>query len=107
MTRNDIINKLVKEYNLQRVEAKDIVETFFDSIRQQISKGEVVRLPGFGDFTLRKQNYQRKVRDIPVDEDTPPWQTVYFQPAPILKARVQYAEIAEARLNAIIDEPTS
>lgn len=103
MTLENIIKALVKEYRLQRVEAKDIVETFFSSIKHEVSEGKTVRLPGFGDLRLQKQVYQRKRRDIPVDEDTPPWYTVKFTPAKILKARIQYAEIAEAKTNSETD----
>ena len=97
MTLDNIIDELVVRFGLNRVEAKDICETLFDDIKQRISKGERVKLTGLGTFSLKKQSYHRKRRDIPVDEDTQQWTTVYFKPAHAVLAKVQRALIEEER----------
>lgn len=99
MTLDTIIDELVVRYGLSRIEAKDICETLFDDIKQRISKGERVKLTGLGTFSLKKQSYHRKRRDIPVDEDTQQWTTVYFKPAHAVLARVQRALIEEERID--------
>ena len=99
MTLDNIIDELAVRYGLSRIEAKDICETLFDDIKQRISKGERVKLTGLGTFSLKKQPYHRKRRDIPVDEDTQPWTTVYFKPAKPVLARVQRALIEEERID--------
>jgi nucleoid DNA-binding protein len=98
MTEDDIINRLVLECNLNRIEAKDLVEAFLSDIKNRVSSGERVKLSGLGTFFLKTQDYQRKRRDIPVDEDTPPWRTVSFKPSPAIQARVQRALIEEKRI---------
>ena len=103
MTLDNIIDELVVRYGLKRVEAKDICETLFDDIKQRISKGERVKLTGLGTFSLKKQSYHRRRRDIPVNEDTQPWTTVYFKPAPPVLARVQRALIEEERTDRADD----
>jgi integration host factor subunit alpha len=79
------------------MEAKDIIDVFFDDVKNRLAQGEQVILPGIGGFKLKRQYYQRKRRDIPVTEDTPRWQTLTFVPHEDLRARIQRAEIEEER----------
>lgn len=100
MTLDDIIDNLVLTCGLNRVEAKDLATTFFDYVKEQVSAGNRAKLSGLGTFYLKDQDYQRKRRNIPVDEDTPVWRTVSFSPSPAIQARVQRALIEEKRMEA-------
>lgn len=91
LTKDKIVDALVKEFSLQRREAVDFVDTFFDAIKADVSSGKRVKFAGFGSFYLPKKYYHRKMRDIPVDEDTPGWRIPSFTPSLALKARVQRA----------------
>jgi len=91
LTKDSIVDALVKEFNLQRREAVDFVDTFFDAIKADVSAGKRVKFAGFGSFCLSDRYYQRKRRDIPVDTDTPRWRLPSFYPSVALKARVQRA----------------
>ncbi|MBU2805646.1 integration host factor subunit alpha [Acidithiobacillus ferrooxidans] len=53
VTKSDIVGHLYASMGLNKREAKDVVESFFDSIRKTLATGEEVRLSGFGNFTLR------------------------------------------------------
>ena len=97
LTKDKIVDALVKEFNLQRREAVDFVDTFFDGIKADVTAGKRVKLSGFGSFALPKKYYHRKKRDIPVDENTPRWRIPSFTPALALKARVQRATREERR----------
>lgn len=88
LTKDKIVDRLVEENGLNKREAKDFVDTFFDDIKERVSKGERVRLAGTGALFLKKQARQRKRRDTPVEGE---WRIPSFMPYPALKGRVQGA----------------
>ena len=53
ITKADLGNTLFDEVGLNKREAKDFVELFFEKIRQSLENGTAVKLSGFGSFTLR------------------------------------------------------
>ena len=53
VTKADLGNTLFDEVGLNKREAKDFVELFFEKIRQALEEGSSVKLSGFGSFTLR------------------------------------------------------
>ncbi|MGI9318172.1 MAG: integration host factor subunit alpha [bacterium] len=53
ITKADLGNTLFDEVGLNKREAKDFVELFFEKVRQSLEQGTAVKLSGFGSFTLR------------------------------------------------------
>lgn len=53
LTKADMVEHLFNEIGLNKKEAKDIVELFFNEIKQTLATGEQVKLSGFGKFELR------------------------------------------------------
>lgn len=53
ITKADLGNTLFDEVGLNKREAKDFVELFFEKVRQALEQGTAVKLSGFGSFTLR------------------------------------------------------
>ena len=53
MNRSDLINALKDRMGLSRKKAEKVVDTFFDSIKVTLSKGERVEIRGFGSFTVK------------------------------------------------------
>ncbi len=53
VTKADLGNTLFDEVGLNKREAKDFVELFFEKIRESLENGSSVKLSGFGSFTLR------------------------------------------------------
>ena len=53
VTKQDLTDHLYETLGLSKVEAKIIVDIFFDTIRKTLARGEEVKLSGFGNFTLR------------------------------------------------------
>ncbi|NBP94869.1 MAG: integration host factor subunit alpha, partial [Gammaproteobacteria bacterium] len=47
---------LFDELGLNKREAKEFVELFFEKIREALEGGESVKLSGFGGFTIREKN---------------------------------------------------
>lgn len=90
LTKADMAEKLFQELGLNKREAKDFVEMFFEEIRNALEKGGQVKLSGFGNFNIRKKN-QRPGRNPKTGEEIPitARRVVTFHPGQKLKARVE------------------
>ena len=53
MTKAELAEALFDRLGLNKREAKDMVDGFFDEIRHALERGESVKLSGFGNFQLR------------------------------------------------------
>src|SRR5512132_2112239 len=53
MTKAELAEGLFDRLGLNKREAQDMVDGFFDEIRQALERGESVKLAGFGNFQLR------------------------------------------------------
>lgn len=93
LTKADISERLHKDIGLNKREAKEFVEVFFEEIRVALENGHHVRLSGFGNFCLRDKS-ERPGRNPKTGEEIPitPRRVVTFRPGQKLRARVeQYA----------------
>lgn len=93
LTKADIAEHLFDKLGLNKRDAKDVVEVFFEEIRRTLESGEQVKLSGFGNFELRDKN-QRPGRNPKTGEDIPisARRVVTFRPGQKLKARVENGE---------------
>jgi len=53
LTKAELAEMLFDRVGLNKRESKDIVETFFEQIRDALVKGDAVKLSGFGNFQVR------------------------------------------------------
>ncbi|MGZ8968630.1 MAG: integration host factor subunit alpha [Telluria sp.] len=53
LTKAELSERLFEHVGLNKREAKDMVEAFFDEISDALVRGELVKLMGFGNFQLR------------------------------------------------------
>lgn len=53
LTKAELAEALFEHMGLNKREAKDMVDGFFDEIRAALERGEEVKLSGFGNFELR------------------------------------------------------
>ena len=53
LTKAIMADYLFQELGLNKREARDILELFFEEIRSSLEAGEQVKLSGFGNFDLR------------------------------------------------------
>ncbi|GMQ89479.1 MAG: integration host factor subunit alpha [Thiogranum sp.] len=90
LTKADMAEKLFEDLGLNKREAKELVEMFFEKIRQALEDGKQVKLSGFGNFDLRDKN-QRPGRNPKTGEEIPisARRVVTFRPGQKLKARVE------------------
>jgi len=90
LTKADIAEKLFDELGLNKREAKEMVEMFFEKIRHSLQEGSQVKLSGFGNFDLREKK-ERPGRNPKTGEEIPisARRVVTFRPGQKLKARVE------------------
>ena len=56
LTKFDIVNSLNDEIGLNKREAKELVDSFFENIKILLSQGQEVKLSGFGNFQLKNKS---------------------------------------------------
>ncbi len=90
LTKADLAEKLYEDLGLNKREAKERVELFFEEIRHALENNEQVKLSGFGNFELRDKS-QRPGRNPKTGEEIPisARRVVTFRPGQKLKARVE------------------
>ncbi|HEY8606879.1 MAG TPA: integration host factor subunit alpha [Noviherbaspirillum sp.] len=92
LTKAELAELLFEQVGLNKREAKDMVETFFDEIRNALERGESVKLSGFGNFQLRDKP-QRPGRNPKTGEEIPitARRVVTFHASQKLKSMVEVA----------------
>lgn len=90
LTKADLAEHLFNTLGLNKREAKELVELFFEEIRSCLARGEVVKLSGFGNFNLRDKN-ERPGRNPKTGEDIPisARRVVTFRAGHKLKSKVE------------------
>ncbi len=90
LTKAQMADRLFEELGLNKREAKEIVEMFFNEIRNSLERNEQVKLSGFGNFDLREKG-ERPGRNPKTGEEIPisARRVVTFRPGQKLKARVE------------------
>ncbi len=90
LTKAAIAEMLFEELGLNKREAKEFVEQFFEQIRNALESGQDVKLSGFGNFILRNKS-ERPGRNPKTGEEIPisARRVVTFRPGQKLKARVE------------------
>ena len=69
LTKAEMAERLYEELGLNKREAKELVELFFEEIRHALEDNEQVKLSGFGNFDLRDKR-QRPGRNPKTGEES-------------------------------------
>ncbi len=90
LTKADLADLLFEKVGLNKREAKDMVESFFEEVRLALEDGKGVKLSGFGNFQLRDKP-QRPGRNPKTGEEIPitARRVVTFHASQKLKAMVE------------------
>lgn len=90
LTKAEMSEYLLEKLGLNKRDAREVVELFFEEIRCALESGEQVKLSGFGNFDLRVKN-QRPGRNPKTGEEIPvsARRVVTFRPGQKLKSRVE------------------
>lgn len=90
LTKADLAERLYEELGFNKREAKELVEMFFNEIRDSLEDNEHVKMSGFGNFELREKK-ERPGRNPKTGEEIPitARRVVTFRPGQKLKVRVE------------------
>ena len=55
ITKDSLVEMIHNEVGLNKREAKELIECFFEQIKQSLENGNDIKLSGFGDFILRNK----------------------------------------------------
>ena len=90
LTKADLAESLFNELGLNKREAKEFVELFFEVVREALEAGDSVKLSGFGNFGLRQKS-PRPGRNPKTGEEIPisARRVVTFRASHKLKERVE------------------
>ena len=101
LTKADLADLLFEQVGLNKREAKDMVEAFFEEVRTALETGDSVKLSGFGNFELRKKS-ERPGRNPKTGEEIPitARRVVTFHASQKLKSKVEehYAQKKKKKL---------
>ena len=98
LTKAEIAEALFDQLGLNKREARELVDLFFEEVRGALSDGSQVKLSGFGNFDLRDKN-QRPGRNPKTGEEIPisARRVVTFHASQKLKAMVEAANHGRAQ----------
>ena len=90
LTKAGIAESLYEKLGLNKREARELVEIYFDEIKEALSNGKQVKLSGFGNFDLRDKK-ERPGRNPKTGESIPisARRVVTFKPGQKLKNKVE------------------
>lgn len=93
LTKSEMAERLYEELGLNKREAKEVVELFFQEITESLVHNEQVKLSGFGNFELRDKR-ERPGRNPKTGEEIPisARRVVTFRPGQKLKVKVESYE---------------
>ena len=96
LTKAEVAETLYDELGLNKREAKEFVEIFFNEISDTLVSGLDVKISGFGNFILRDKK-ERPGRNPKTGENViiSPRRVVTFRAGQKLKARVENNAISE------------
>jgi integration host factor subunit alpha len=89
LTKAELAALLFDKVGLNKREASDMVDAFFDEMRLSLGRGEAVKLAGFGNFDLREKP-PRPGRNPKTGEEA------------LIKARRVVSFHASAKLKAVV-----
>lgn len=89
VTKAELGNALFAEVGLNKREAKELVDAFFESIAQALEHGRAVKLAGFGSFMAREKaaRWGRNPR-TGAQAHIPSRRVIVFRASPKLKSQV-------------------
>ncbi|SFU82129.1 integration host factor subunit alpha [Nitrosomonas eutropha] len=100
LTKAELTDLLFENIGLNKREAKEIVECFYEEMRTALQNGDGVKLSGFGNFQLRTKP-QRPGRNPKTGEEIPisARRVVTFHASQKLKSMVEANYRGESNIN--------
>ena len=89
ITRADLSGAVCQEVGLSRRESAELVKSVLNEISDALVRGEMVKLPSFGSFSVRQKG-ERMGRNPKTGEEVPilPRRVLVFRASHVLKNRI-------------------
>lgn len=90
MNKQELTAKISEAKGITKVEATRVVDAVFETIVEELKAGEMVKIPGFGNFVVKTRKARTAV--IPLTNKkviVPSYKTVGFKPAKSFKEQVK------------------
>jgi len=86
MTKAEIVEQIYEQVGFSKKESAELVEKVFETIKETLSRGEKVKISGFGNFVVREKN-ARKGRNPQTGEEIllEARRVLTFKPSLVLK----------------------
>jgi len=87
MTKADLIEAIYTKVGVSKKESADLVEMLFDTMKDTLSKGEKIKISGFGNFVVREKR-SRMGRNPQTGEsmEISARRVLTFRPSQVLKS---------------------
>lgn len=94
MTKADIVEKVYQKIGFSKKEASELVELVFGSLKDVLTRGDKVKISGFGNFVVREKN-ERVGRNPQTGEQIKisARRVLTFRPSQVLKAMLNGEDI--------------
>lgn len=94
MTKADIVEKVYEKIGFSKKEASELVELVFTSLKDVLTKGDKVKISGFGNFVVRGKS-ERVGRNPQTGEQIKisARRVLTFRPSQVLKAMLNGEDI--------------
>lgn len=90
MNKKELVDKIAAEKNVTKVKAEEMVNAIFSTIVEELKAGETVKIPGFGNFTVKTRKQRTAV--IPNSNRRviiPSYRVAGFRPSKSFKDQVK------------------
>lgn len=87
MTKAEIVEQIYEKVGFSKKESADIVELVFDTMKETLSRGEKIKISGFGNFVVR-QKHSRVGRNPQTGDsiEITARKVLTFRPSQVLKS---------------------
>lgn len=98
MTKADIVEKVYQKIGFSKKEASELVELVFSSLKEELCRGDKVKISGFGNFVVRGKKARIGRNPQTGDQITISARRVLtFRPSQVLKAILNGEDVDQAR----------
>lgn len=90
MNKKELIEKISVEQKLSKAKAEEIVNAIFSTIVDELKAGEMVKIPGFGNFVVKERKQRTSIMPNAVRKVIiPAYRTAGFKPAKSFREQVK------------------
>jgi len=89
MTKADIVDKVYEKVGLSKKESAELVEQFFETLKETLVSGKKIKIAGFGNFEVKEKSDRRGRNPQTGEEITIEARRILtFKPSAVLKAAI-------------------